>query len=119
MLHLLLELSIELVERRASFGLKVATSITEKRLVHTITIVNAQQFNIGSDSSPLSVSDIQDKYFEGKKLSAEEKSALQNFNNFRITYLKGANNEGEFEERYFELQIRANLLPFTEFLEAS
>ena len=66
---------------------------------------------------PESVSDLQDKYFDGQPLTEEERRALTNFNAFRIDYLRSAQSEEEFEDRYFELQLKANLSSYREFLD--
>jgi hypothetical protein len=71
--------------------------------------------NIGQ--FPISISDLQDRYFDGDNLSEEEKSALSNFNSYRVAYLESATDERDFEKRYFELQIKANLSSYMEFLD--
>ena len=72
--------------------------------------------NIDVNQFPVSVSDLQDRYFDGDKLTDEEAKALSNFNAYRIEYLQEAKSEEDFEERYFELQVKANLSSYTEFL---
>ena len=69
------------------------------------------------DQYPVSISDIQDRYFDGKKLTDLEMRAMQNFNKFRLDYLESAESEKDFEKRYFELQIKANLSSYEDFLD--
>ncbi len=78
--------------------------------------VTTTEKNIDINQFPTSISDLQDRYFEGEKLSEEERIALSNFDAYRVEYLQNAKNESDFEERYFELQIKANLSSYTEFL---
>lgn len=65
---------------------------------------------------PVSINDIRDKYFEDIPLSEEEKRALRNYDRYRMDYLNSAPNEEVFEKRYLELQAKANLSSYTEFL---
>lgn len=66
---------------------------------------------------PVSINDIRDKYFEDIALTAEEQLALQNYDRYRMEYLNSAANEEEFEKRYLELQAKANLSSFKDFLD--
>ncbi|MBK9190381.1 MAG: hypothetical protein IPM77_02175 [Crocinitomicaceae bacterium] len=68
---------------------------------------------------PVSINDIRDKYFEDIPLSQDEELALKNFDKYRMDYLNSAPNEEVFEKRYLELQAKANLASFTEFLDLS
>ena len=65
---------------------------------------------------PVSINDIRDKYFEDIPLTTEEETALKNFDKYRMAYLNAAPNEEVFEKRYLELQAKANLSAYTEFL---
>ncbi|MEX1002515.1 MAG: hypothetical protein WDZ35_10415 [Crocinitomicaceae bacterium] len=64
----------------------------------------------------LSVSDIRDCFFEGASLSESERTAMQNFDAFRIEYLKQSESSADFDQRYFLLQLLENLYPYTHFL---
>lgn len=66
---------------------------------------------------PTSINDVRDKYFENLPLSDEEKLALSNFDKFRMEYLNSAANEEIFEKRYLEIQAKANLASYKDFLE--
>ncbi|MCG8574003.1 MAG: hypothetical protein MI810_03905 [Flavobacteriales bacterium] len=72
--------------------------------------------NMEVEHFPVSISDLQDRYYEGEGLTMEERQALANFDSYRISYLKEAMSEEDFEQRYFELQIKSNLSSYTEFL---
>jgi hypothetical protein len=65
---------------------------------------------------PVSINDIRDKYFEDIPLTNEEETALNNFDKYRMEYLNAAPNEEIFEKRYLELQAKANLSAYTDFL---
>ena len=73
--------------------------------------------NIDSDSFLISINDIKDKYFDGEPLSQEEHLAMQNYDRFRLLYLNASEDESDFDQRYFQLQVMANLHPYTEFLD--
>lgn len=66
---------------------------------------------------PTSINDLRDKYYDGVELSEDELLAIQNFDNYRIAYLNASENEEEFDKRYLELQAKANLASYTEFLD--
>lgn len=66
---------------------------------------------------PVSINDVRDKYFENAPLTEQEKLALKNFDRFRMEYLNAAPNEEAFEKRYLEIQAKANLSAFTDFLD--
>ncbi len=78
----------------------------------------AQSIKEGKTSKvlPISINDVRDKYFNGESLNEEELKALSRFDNYRIWYLNSANGEWEFHQRYEELQAKANLSPFSDFL---
>lgn len=64
----------------------------------------------------MSINDIRDKYFEDQPLTEEERTALKNYDTYRMNYLNAAPNEEIFEKRYLELQAKANLCSYTDFL---
>lgn len=63
-----------------------------------------------------SINDIRDKEFSGKKLSAEEKFALANFDRYRLNILNAQENEEQFHLHYRQLQVISNLGDWREFL---
>ena len=73
--------------------------------------------DISTPVFPISINDLNDRYYDGEPLSREELTAISNFNRFRIAYLNSAANNAEFNKRYLELQVKANLADYKEFLE--
>jgi hypothetical protein len=63
-----------------------------------------------------SINDLREKYYDGKELSEDELLAIQNFDKYRIDYLNSSETEEQFDKRYLELQAKANLSSFTDFL---
>jgi hypothetical protein len=63
-----------------------------------------------------SINDLREKYYDGKELSDDELLAIQNFDKYRIDYLNSSDTEDQFDKRYLELQAKANLSSFTDFL---
>lgn len=62
------------------------------------------------------INDLREKYYNNIPLATDELRALTKFDELRIEYLNNAQNEEEFQRRYLEMQAKANLSPFTEFL---
>ena len=81
--------------------------------------MNQSHVQKDQNSLPVSINDIRDKYFEDIPLTEEERTALVNYDRFRMDYLNAASTEEEFEKRYLELQVKANLSPYTDFLDSS
>ena len=65
----------------------------------------------------ISINDLRDKEFSGKKLSPEEHQALNNFDRYRIRILNSSSDEDTFHSNYRQLQVIANLGDWTEFLK--
>ncbi|MFI5205261.1 MAG: hypothetical protein ACHQF2_12255 [Flavobacteriales bacterium] len=76
-----------------------------------------QKTSLKQSVLPVTINDLREKDFSGNEISAEEREALENYDQYRIEYLNASNTEEEFHKRYFELQAKANLAPFTEFLK--
>ncbi|MCK6639613.1 MAG: hypothetical protein L6Q81_05960 [Bacteroidia bacterium] len=64
----------------------------------------------------MSINDLRDREFNGEPLSADEQTALRNFDRYRIDQLNGITNDREFHERYRQLQVMANLGDWQDFL---
>jgi len=79
--------------------------------------MNSVTSTTGLNNLPVSINDIRDKYFEDIPLTNEEAKALKNYDKYRVEYLNAAKNEEEFEKRYLELQVKANLSPYSDFLK--
>jgi hypothetical protein len=65
-----------------------------------------------------SINDIRDKEFSGIKLTAEEATALANYDKYRITILNAQTDEQKFHYKYRQLQVIANLSDWREFLHS-
>lgn len=65
----------------------------------------------------VSINDLRDKEFSGNYLTLEEKTALTNFDSYRISELNKQETDVDFHERYRQLQVMANLSGFEEFLK--
>ena len=75
-------------------------------------------FSKKSIGGEMSINDLRDKEFSGVKLSVNEKKALTNFDNYRISLLNAQENEDAFHSTYRQLQVIANLGDWQEFLKA-
>ncbi len=64
----------------------------------------------------ISINDLREKHEEGP-LNNEEKTALLNYDNYRIRNLNSATDEEDFHSKYRLLQVLANLSPYQEFLK--
>lgn len=64
-----------------------------------------------------SINDLRDKDFSGSRLTTEEKTALSNFDRYRINMLNEQIDEEKFHQRYRQLQVIANLSDWKEFLK--
>ena len=49
-------------------------------------------------------------------LSEDELLAIKNFDKYRIDYLNSSETEDQFDKRYLELQAKANLSDFIDFV---
>ena len=74
--------------------------------------------NKKADGLVVSINDLRDKEFSGIKLSSTERSALQNFDRYRIQVLNSQRDEEKFHLQYRQLQVIANLSDWQEFLKA-
>lgn len=72
--------------------------------------------NIDTSAFLISINDIRDKYFDGDSLSEDEATAMGNYDKYRLQYLNGSEDEADFDQRYFQLQVMANLHPYTDFI---
>ena len=63
------------------------------------------------------INDLRDKEFRNEKMTDEEMQALINFDRFCLTELNKVKGDLNFNARYCELQIMANLADHKEFLK--
>lgn len=67
----------------------------------------------------LTINDLREKDFNNKELSHQERLALKNFDRYRINELNKQTTESTFNKKYLQLQVMANLNPYSEFLKES
>lgn len=65
----------------------------------------------------VSINDLREREFSGQKLSPEEKTALANYDSYRISVLNAQENDEAFHHAYRQLQVVANLGDWKEFLK--
>ena len=63
------------------------------------------------------INDLRDKEFSGVKLTSEERTALFNFDKYRIDVLNAQTDEQKFHYKYRQIQVIANLSDWREFLK--
>jgi hypothetical protein len=63
------------------------------------------------------INDLRDREFKNEKLTEEEMQALLNFDRFRLSELNKVKGDFDFNARFCELQIMANLADYKEFLK--
>lgn len=64
-----------------------------------------------------SINDVRDKELSGQKLTHEERTALSNFDRYRINVLNAQQSDEDFHHKYRQLQVVANLSDWREFLK--
>ncbi len=69
------------------------------------------------EEATVCINDLRDKEFSNAKLTDEEMQALLNFDRFRLSELENTTNDFDFNARYCELQIMANIADYKEFLK--
>lgn len=72
--------------------------------------------NKGAEET-ICINDLRDKEFRNEHLSDEEMQALLNFDRFRLSELNKVKNDFDFNARFCELQIMANIADYKEFLK--
>lgn len=63
------------------------------------------------------INDLKEKEFSEEMLNEEEMLALINFDRYRLSELNQVPSDSEFNARYSQLQILANLADYREFLK--
>lgn len=84
----------------------------EKKVDFLLKLINKKDTGLVT-----SINDIRDKEFSGAKLDHEERTALANFDRYRINVLNAQQSEEEFHYKYRQLQVIANLGNWREFLK--
>lgn len=72
--------------------------------------------NKGAEET-ICINDLRDKEFKNEKMTDEEMQALLNFDRFRLSELNKVKDDFNFNARYCELQIMANIADYKEFLK--
>lgn len=65
----------------------------------------------------VSINDLREREFNGGYLAEDEKTALANFDKYRLNELNKQNTDADFHKKYQELQTMANLHSYDEFLK--
>ena len=65
----------------------------------------------------VTINDLREKGFRSERLSEEEAQALLNFDRYRLSELNKIKNDLEFNARFCQLQILANIAGYKEFLK--
>jgi hypothetical protein len=65
---------------------------------------------------PVSINDLKDKEFSGQPLTEDEKKAIRNFEQLRISVLNGIKDDDLFHLTYRKFQVLANLNSWKDFL---
>lgn len=65
----------------------------------------------------ITINDLRDKEFKNEKLTDEEAQAVLNFERYRLSELNKTKSDFDFNARYCQLQILANLAGYKEFLK--
>lgn len=64
----------------------------------------------------VSINDLRERELDGEQLNEKELQALHNFDKYRIAELSKIQNEKAYHERFSQLRINAQLIPFDDFL---
>lgn len=78
-----------------------------------------QYFSKSAIGGTISINDLRERDFNGESLNEEERTALQNFDRFRIELLNAQPDDMSFHEQYRQLQVMANLADWHDFLDLS
>jgi hypothetical protein len=73
--------------------------------------------NKKDENETVSIGDLQNKEFRDETLTEEEAQAILNFDRFRLSELNKLKTAFDFNARYCQLQIMANLTDYKEFLK--
>ena len=82
-----------------------------------MSISNFEKDNSKPSQRVKSISDIIENDLNGLPITGEERTALSNFQNYRLSVLKKEEDMKNFGKKYRQLQVIANLSEFSEFLK--
>jgi len=63
------------------------------------------------------ISDLREKELRNEKLTEEEMQAILNFDRFKLSELNNVSSDFDFNARFCELQVIANIADYKEFLK--
>lgn len=76
-----------------------------------------QKYLSQSAAEVVSITDVEEKYYDSIQLNPEELRALRNFERYRMRKLAGAKDNKKFNKNFTRLRVLSNLAPYTEFLK--
>ncbi|MDC3259961.1 hypothetical protein OAU66_00215 [bacterium] len=65
----------------------------------------------------ISINDLRDKLDNGVELTLEELTSIKNYEHYQLSVLSKEMSDDEFNKKYQQLQVLANLGSFEEFLK--
>lgn len=68
-------------------------------------------------SGTVCISNLREKEFRNEKLTEEEMQAILNFDRFKLSELNNVTSDFDFNARFCELQMIANVADYKEFLK--
>lgn len=78
---------------------------------------NTSKNILASLQNVITINDLKEMDFSGQPLTPQQKTAIVNFDRYRLKVLKSSKSETEFKNNYFRLQILANTKKYEEFLK--
>lgn len=70
------------------------------------------------DTHIITINDLRELEFNRSELlNEEQRTALRSFDAFRLKTLNQIEGEDEFNKVYLQIQVMANLMPYSEFLK--
>lgn len=72
---------------------------------------------LNSLKNTVTINDLKEKEYAGEDLTPRERTAIINYDRYRLRILKNTSNESDFHKKYLYLQILANTKPYEEFLK--
>ena len=96
--------------------IKVISNFRAKELMNK-NALNKLVGKKGLLSNTISINDLREKEYSGSPLTTAEKTAIANYEHYRLTELNKHVNDAEFNKVYQMLQVMANLKPWEDFLK--
>lgn len=64
----------------------------------------------------VTINDLKEKVSSAIELTPQQHLALKNFDRYKTTQLNAQKSETDFQKKYFQLQVAANLTSYLEFI---